>query len=106
MRTTLTIAALALTAVLAGCNKAESPQKVEKDVSSQQKDLDKALNNAGDKVASADKDVLSAQAQGNYDVAVTAAEGEHKVTLEKCEAMNGTAQKTCKEKADANLKIA
>ena len=44
-------------------------------------------------------------AKGIYDVATTAAEGDHKAALEQCDALSGTAQKDCKDKADADYDL-
>lgn len=46
------------------------------------------------------------QQKSAYDVAIAAAQGEAKITIEKCEAMAGDAQKACKDNAHANLELA
>jgi hypothetical protein len=38
-------------------------------------------------------------------VAVTEAEGRHKIASEKCDALAGDAQKACKDQADAALAL-
>jgi len=47
-----------------------------------------------------------AGAETAYHVAVTAAEGEHRIAMEKCEAMSGSARVACREQADADLEAA
>jgi type IV secretory pathway TrbL component len=115
MRVTIicSLTAAALLA-LAGCNKAESPGKVDSDVASAansaaEKDV-KANESEAKTEASADQDVAKAQEKADAktaaaaaDTAVTQAEGDHKVAVEKCEALSGDAQKACKDQADATL---
>jgi hypothetical protein len=108
-----TLAAVALIG-LSGCNKAESPAKVQEDVA---KATDSAADKdaqAADKLASADtsanKDVNDANAKADQkttdaagDAIVTQAEGDHKVALAQCESLSGQAQKDCKKQADDQL---
>lgn len=103
---------------LAACNKAESPDKVQADVA-------KATSDAAANDAKADDARKQAEAQASQDMAkakaddqtkavdkqiaavadaaVTEAEGQTKVALAKCEALNGDAQKQCKDDANAHL---
>ncbi len=118
MRATLfwTLTAAALLAA-GGCNKAESPAKVDSDVSkaadsAAQKDV-KANEKLAETDAAANKDVAQAQekadaktADAAADNAVTQAEGDNKVALEKCETLGGDAQKACKDQANAALDMA
>jgi hypothetical protein len=112
--TVIWAAAAAAMLGVAGCNKAESPAKVDSDVA-------KAANTAADqdvkaneneaKVnASADADAAKSEqkadaktADAAADAAVTQAEGDNKVALAKCEALSGDAQKNCKDQANATL---
>ena len=99
---------------LAACNKAESPDKVQADVAKAQNEAAEANVKADQKQkqveAEAAKDRADAQAKAAdksvgalADAAVTQAEGETKVALAKCEALEGDAQKACKDKANAHL---
>ena len=99
---------------LSACNKAESPDKVQENVA-------KAQNQAAEDNAKADQkvkqveadaakdraDALAKVADKNVDAladsAVTQAEGETKVALAKCEALQADAQKSCKDQANAHL---
>lgn len=89
------VAALALGA----CNNAKSPDAVATDVA-------KAEQKADAKVDDKLNDLNNKDAKGMYDVKTTAADGDHKVALEQCESLSGTAQKDCKDTADANYDLA
>jgi hypothetical protein len=102
---------------LAGCNKAESPSEVQHDVAEAQQDANKNLTDEqvkqSEHVAEANQDAAQAEHEAGkekagsaYDVAVTRAEGQHKVAVEKCESLSGDPQKVCKEQADAALDAA
>jgi hypothetical protein len=99
---------------LSACNKAESPEKVQEDVA-------KAQSTAADDNAKADEKVKQVEADATKDradalakvadksigvladSAVTQAEGDTKIALAKCQALEGDAQKTCKDEANAHL---
>ena len=99
---------------LSACNKAESPEKVQEDVA-------KAQRTAADDNAKADEKVKQVEADATKDradalakvadksigaladSAVTQAEGDTKIALAKCQALEGDAQKTCKDEANAHL---
>ena len=104
-------------AVLAGCNSAKSPDAVANDVAAEQqkaannvadvrKDASKDNASATDKVDDKSKDLNNVEATGAYDVALARAEGNHKVSLEKCNAVSGDAQSKCKDMADADYNAA
>jgi PDZ domain-containing secreted protein len=99
---------------LSACNKAESPEKVQADVAKAQSEAAVENAKADEKVkeveAAAVKDRADAVAKvadksvgAVVDSAVTQAEGETKVALAACEALEGDAQKACKDKANAHL---
>lgn len=104
-------------AAVSACNNAKSPDKVENDVASAQS---KASAEIADAKQAAAKDTNAAQAkmndkgsdlnnvnaQGNYDVAMAKADGEHKISSAKCDATSGDTQKACKERADAEYDLA
>jgi outer membrane murein-binding lipoprotein Lpp len=112
----LLAAAVAAMLVLAGCNKAESPDKVASDVakataSAEKKDAraeeraektDAAVTNDLSKEVDKanDKEVRTAA-----DDAIIQAEGENKIALAKCEALGGDAQKTCRDQANAQFEM-
>jgi hypothetical protein len=99
---------------LSACQKAESPDKVQEDVA-------KAQSTAADENAKADEKVKQVEADAAKDrsdalakvadksvgaladSAVTQVEGETKIALAKCEALEGDAQKSCKDQANAHL---
>ena len=88
-----------LVLALSACNNAKAPEAVANDVA-------KAEQKAEAKVDEKLKDLNNTDAKGAYDVTATAADGGHKVALEQCEALAGTAQKDCKDKADADYDLA
>ena len=99
---------------LSACNNAKSPDKVQDDVA-------KAQAQAAEDNAKADEKVRQVESQAAKDrtdaldkvadksvgaladSAVTEAEGETKVALAKCEALEGDAQKSCKDAANKHL---
>jgi hypothetical protein len=104
-------------AVLAGCNNAKSPdvvasdvaaaqQKAAKNVADVRKDASKDNVSATDKVDDKSKDLNNVEATGAYDVALARAEGNHKVALDKCNAVSGDAQSKCKDMAGADYDAA
>jgi hypothetical protein len=84
---------------LAACHSAKSPDAVANDVAA-------ARQSAAADVEEKNKDLNNSDAKGAYDVAVAKADGNHKVALEKCEALNGEAQTKCKDMADADYDAA
>ena len=104
-------------AIVSGCNNAKSPDAVANDVASAQqkkaaevadakKDAAKEATKAESKVDDKTNDLNTANAKGAYDVAMAQADGDHKVALQKCEAISGDAQKACKDQADAKYDLA
>jgi hypothetical protein len=115
MRLALSCALLASALLcLSACNKAESPEKVQADVA-------KAQSNAVEENAKADEKVKQVEAEAAKDradalakvadksvnaiadSAVTQAEGDTKIALAKCQVLEGNAQKTCKDEANAHM---
>jgi hypothetical protein len=115
MRLALSSALLASALLcLSACNKAESPEKVQADVAKAQSNAVEENSKADEKVkqveAEAAKDRADALAKvadksvgAVADSAVTEAEGDTKIALAKCQAMEGDAQKTCKDAANAHM---
>jgi hypothetical protein len=107
-------AAVAAMLVLAGCNKAESPDKVASDVAKATESAEKKDARAEERAEKTDaavtndlsKDVDKAngkEVRAAADDAVIQAEGENKIALAKCEALAGDAQKACKDQANAEF---
>ena len=119
MRLALSCALLASTLLgLSACNKAESPDKVQADVAKATSEAaedntkaeEKRKQVEADATAQAAKDRADAAAKATdksvgavVDSAVTEAEGDTKIALAKCEALEGDAQKACKDKANAHM---
>jgi hypothetical protein len=122
------ICAVAVAALmLAACQKkaetqAEVQRDVEKAAAEGQRDVADAKADVKEANADADKQVADAIAKGDEkDVAqeahdandaadkgkskimIAQAEADHKVAIEKCEALSGPAQKDCKDNADQEL---
>jgi hypothetical protein len=111
------VIALLLAAAVAGCNNAKSPDAVANDVAAAQakrasevadakQSAAKDANSAEAKVDDKTNDLNSVNAKGAYDVAMAQADGDHKVALQKCDAVSGDAQKACKDQADAKYDLA
>ena len=109
--------AVLVIAAASGCNQAKSPDAVANDVAAAQakraaqvadakQDAAKDANKAEAKVEDKTNDLNHVNAQGAYDIAMTQADGDHKVAIQKCEAMSGDAQKACKDQADAKYDLA
>src|SRR3569833_2873088 len=110
----LGLTAMSIKLALTGCNKAESPDKVAKDVSNATAEAEKKNERAAEKDAKADaaaqNDIAygldkaaTKEANAAANDAVTQAEGENKLARAKCEALAGDAQKSCMDEADARL---
>ena len=103
--------------LLSACNQAKSPDQVAADtaraeqkadnevakaVDSASADLGKAADKVNDDLTSFNNDA----ARDAYKLAVAHADGERRVSLAKCEAASGDAQKTCKDQTDADFQAA
>jgi hypothetical protein len=115
MKLALSCALLASVLIgLSACNKAESPEKVQADVAKAKSDAAQEDAKADEKVKQVEAEAAKDRADAGVkaadksvgavvDSAVTQAEGDTKVALAKCEALQGDAQKTCKDQANAHL---
>jgi hypothetical protein len=115
MRLALSCALLASVLIgLPACNKAESPEKVQADVAKAKSDAAQEDAKADEKVKQVEAEAAKDRADAGVkaadksvgavvDSAVTQAEGDTKVALAKCEALEGDARKTCKDQANAHL---
>jgi hypothetical protein len=108
----LAVALFCVAAGSFGCNRAENPAEVRKDVSAAAQDANKeiadARADAAKKVAEARRDAgeqlddsADKVADANREVAMARIDGELKVAKERCEALDGDAQQSCKDAADA-----
>ena len=120
-------AVLAAAVLMTACTKkAETPAEVQRDVAKAQAegqrdvadaraDVQEANADADQKVADAitdhdDKEVAQeahdaneTADKGKSKIMIAQAEADHKVAVEKCEALSGPAQKECKDNADRAL---
>ena len=51
-------------------------------------------------------DLNNTAAKDAYSIALARADGDRKISLAKCDALNGDAQKNCKDQADADYNAA
>jgi regulator of protease activity HflC (stomatin/prohibitin superfamily) len=121
----LAAAALLLTA----CTKSETPAEVARDVEKAQADGQREVADAradvqqanadadkqvADAIADRDPDDVARQAydanqkfdEGKSKIVIAQAEADHKVAVQKCEGLEGSAQKDCKDTADKTLEQA
>ena len=121
------VCALAVAAfILTACNKSETPAEVARDVEKAQAEGQREVADAradvqqanadadkqvADAIADHDDDDVAEQAhdanatfdKGNSKIVIAQAEAHHKVAVEKCDALEGEAQKDCKDNADRAL---
>jgi hypothetical protein len=108
---------LSVSCALTACNGSKSPVEVAKDASAaqqtageqvaaaQQRETERLASARGD-VRDQQRDLSHVDAVESQKVAETAATGEHKVALARCEALSGSAQQSCKDQADADYAAA
>jgi hypothetical protein len=93
------IAGLAALLMASACNNAKSPEATANDVAA-------AAQSANKEVANARTDQQKDMSTDTYDVAVARADGDHKIAIQKCDALQGHDQKVCKDQADADYEAA
>ena len=103
--------------VLAGCNKSKSPEDVAKDVAKAEQKANNEVTKSEERAQGAlDKSYAKVNdqeikfnndaAHQAYNVAIAKADGNRKVALATCESQSGSAQKDCKDQAEADYKTA
>lgn len=112
----LNFALFAMLAICVGCEKKPAPVAVPDVAAAQlkaQQEVAKAKLEAKNGIKSAVKiggadssDVIRAKITGTFDIAMTRAEGNHKVADEKCLNLDQSAQPACKDKAEADYQAA
>jgi hypothetical protein len=95
----LTLIGAAALVALSACNNAKSPDN-------EAKDLAAANQSASNEVADAQRDAQTDASKDAYSVAIAQADGDHKIALQKCEALQGHDQDSCKQQADADYEAA
>jgi hypothetical protein len=126
MRLQVVCALAAATFALSACNKSETSAEVQRDVSKAQAegqrdvadaradakeaqaDADRKVANAitdhdADDVAKEAHDANETYDQGKQKIVIAQAEADHKVAVEKCDALEGSQQRHCKDDADKTL---
>ena len=108
---------VAASLVLAGCNKSKSPEDVSKDVAQAEQKANNEVTKSEERAQSAlDKSYAKVNdqeikfnndaAHQAYNVAIAKADGDRKVALATCESQSGSAQRACKDQAEADYKTA
>ena len=95
-------ATTSIAGVFAACsrtNKVKIPRATQADVASAQAE-------ATQDVAEAQSDASKSAMESNEEMALAKAVGEHKIEIERCEALPGDQQKACKDMADAPYEAA
>jgi hypothetical protein len=95
----LTLMSAAALVALSACNNSKSPD-------AEARDLAAANQSASNQVADAQRDAQKDASQDAYSVAIAQADGDHKIALQKCEALQGHDQDICKQQADADYDAA
>jgi hypothetical protein len=95
----LTLVGVASLGALGACNNAKSPDSAARDIAA-------ADQSASHEVAQAQRDQQKDMSADAYNVAVARADGDRKVTLQKCETLQGHDQQACKDQADADYEAA
>lgn len=91
--------AVAAFAALAACHNAKSPDTAAHDIAA-------AKSSAAHEVADAQRSAQKDMSGDAYNVAVAKADGDHKIAIQKCEALQGHDQQLCKDRADADYEAA
>ena len=82
---------------------AEADAEAGKDINDANRQATEAEREANKDLADVQSDAFRKDAKARYDLAITQAEADHRVELEKCEAMPAEQQNACKDTADARL---
>jgi hypothetical protein len=109
--------ASALSLGVTGCAREESRAETRQDVAKAQaegrKDVAEERRDAAEERSDAQRNMNASgaegqqeTAEGNREIALAKAEADHKVAVERCEALSGTARSNCKDDAGAALEVA
>jgi hypothetical protein len=112
-----TAAVFVMLAICGGCQKKPSPVATPADVAAAQQEarheIDQAQVEARKDIKSAakimgvdSKEMARARITGAFDIAMAHADGDHKVSIEKCMTLEPSAQQSCKDKADSDYQSA
>jgi hypothetical protein len=84
---------------LAACNNAKSPDSAARDIATADKQ-------AAHEMADAQRDAQKDMSADAYNLAIAQADGDHKIAIQKCDALQGHDQHMCKDQADADYEAA
>jgi hypothetical protein len=85
---------------------ASAQQEAQREISQAQVEAKKDVKSAVKIMGVDSRDVARAKVTGAFDIAMAHADGDHKVTIEKCMTLDPSAQQPCKDKADADYQSA
>lgn len=111
-----TAAVFAMLVICGGCHKKSEPVAVpdvaavqseaQQAVAKAKLEAKKSIKSAAKTMGADSRDVERAKITGAFDIAMTRAEGDHKVADEKCLTLDQPAQQACKDKAAAEYQAA
>jgi len=96
----------ALMASTVACNRVESPAKTASDVAKAREEAARRMASARDAASEDLNDAAGDAAKAQYAVALAKARSDHDIAIQQCEALPGDEQKSCKDKADADMERA
>ena len=110
-------AAILVSLMVAGCQRAEPPSTVAKDVASAEQkaasrteqarsDEARDIENAQQKIDEKAMDRNNVAAKDSYKVAMSKADGAHDVAVQQCKSLSSDAQQRCKNQEDADYEAA
>lgn len=113
----VSVASLATLALMIGCHQNKTPQATAQDVEATQQEAQKevaearveaskGVKSAAKTMGANSKGIVEAKITASYDVAMTQAEGDHKVAIEKCLTLQADLQPACRSDADAGFETA
>jgi hypothetical protein len=112
----ISLSAIAVLAVLAGCHSNKTPPPTAQDIQAAKQDAQSEIKKARaeasrdiksvEKTSASSKGVAQAKAEGAYDIAMVKAEGDHNVATEQCLTLQPSLQQACKDRADADYEKA
>lgn len=114
---TISLNSVATLMLLAGCQQPKAPhasvedidaakQAAQHEVAEARAEASKDVKSAAKTMGPGSKGVVDAKVTGSYDVAMAQADGEHKISTEKCLTLQTDVQPACKDQADAAYETA
>jgi hypothetical protein len=80
-----------------------SAEKAQHEVAEAKRDYADTRNDAQDELNEAEADAMVTMAEADFDIMMAEVEGQHRIAIEKCDALNGVKKDSCVSTADATL---